>query len=53
MNVDFTTAAELLAICKKEVISPGEAMLRREERLTGASRDEIREIGRASCRERV
>ena len=23
MNVDFTTAAELLAICKKEVISPG------------------------------
>lgn len=42
MNVDFTTAAELLAICKKEVISPGEAMLRREERLTGASRDEIR-----------
>lgn len=42
MNVDFTTAAELLAICQKEVISPGEAMLRREERLTGASRDEIR-----------
>ena len=24
MNVDFTTAAELLAICKKEVISPGD-----------------------------
>ena len=43
MKVNFTTAAELLAICKEEIISPGEAMLRREEGLTGASRAEIRD----------
>ena len=47
MKVNFTTAAELLAICKEEIISPGEAMLRREEGLTGASRAEIRD--RLSC----
>lgn len=48
MSMDFTTAAELLAICKEEVISPGEAMLRREEGLTGTSRADIRaRLGRS------
>ena len=41
--MEFTNAAELLALCEKEVIGLGEAMLRRETALTGAGREEIRE----------
>lgn len=40
--MDFTSAAELLALCQREQIGLGEAMLRRETALTGASREEIR-----------
>lgn len=48
MSMNFTTAAELLALCDKERITLGEAMLRREEELTGASREEIRgRLGRS------
>lgn len=41
--MDFTNAAELLALCEGEDIGLGEAMLRRETALTGAGREEIRE----------
>ena len=41
--MEFTNAAELLALCEKEEIGLGEAMLRRETALTGAGREEIRE----------
>lgn len=41
--MNFTSAAELLAICEREKISLGEAMLRREKKLTGSGREEIRE----------
>ncbi len=48
MSMNFTTAAELLALCKKENITLGEAMLRREEELTGAGREAVRErLGRS------
>ena len=37
----FTTAAQLLALCQEGSVTLGEAMLRREMDLTGASREEI------------
>ncbi len=40
--MDFTTAAQLLALCEGEGLTLGEAMLRRETDLTGAGREEIR-----------
>lgn len=40
--MDFTTAAQLLALCEGEGLTLGEAMLRRETELTGAGREEIR-----------
>lgn len=40
--MDFTTAAQLLALCEGEDLTLGEAMLRRETDLTGAGREEIR-----------
>lgn len=40
--MDFTTAAQLLTLCKGEGLTLGEAMLRRETDLTGAGREEIR-----------
>lgn len=43
MSMEFTTAAELLGLCGENDLTVGEAMLRREEGLTGASREEIRE----------
>ena len=39
--MDFTTAAQLLALCQEGSVTLGEAMLRREMDLTGASREEI------------
>ena len=36
--MDFTTAAQLLALCQEGSVTLGEAMLRREMALTGASR---------------
>ena len=39
--MDFTTAAQLLALCQEGSVTLGEAMLRREMALTGASREEI------------
>ena len=41
--MEFTNAAELLALCEKEEIGLGEAMLRRGTALTGAGREEILE----------
>ena len=38
--MDFTTAAQLLALCQEGSVTLGEAMLRREMDLTGASREE-------------
>ncbi len=46
--MEFTTAAELLSACEKEGVGLGEAMLRREIRLTGASREEVKKrLGRS------
>lgn len=39
--MDFANAAQLLALCQEGSITLGEAMLRREMDLTGASREEI------------
>ena len=46
--MEFATAAELLSACEKEGIGLGEAMLRREVQLTGASREEVKKrLGRS------
>ena len=46
--MEFATAAELLSACEKEGVGLGEAMLRREIRLTGASREEVKKrLGRS------
>lgn len=39
--MDFANAAQLLALCQEGSVTLGEAMLRREMDLTGASREEI------------
>ena len=46
--MEFATAAELLSACEKEGVGLGEAMLRREVQLTGASREEVKKrLGRS------
>ena len=37
--MDFTTAAQLLALCQEGSVTLGEAMLRREMDLTGEMQD--------------